>query len=172
MDDVHYTAWREARAPFDGTTTYTVDFLTLAKALTLLRPVVSSLHRQYGSEQLLTYHDWHEHDGIIQPARPTEWGQLVQLLQSESDLVKASHGDYQVSSAFFPESRSFLLRIYIDDDFVCAEKRDLANDRCVYFDLTCEVESLNEVIVPEEGAIELESAKSYFDRRYAGDPKL
>ena len=168
MDDVHYTAWREARAPFDGVTIHTVDFLTLGNALTLLRPIVSSLHGQYGSEQLLTYHDWHEHDGIILPAKPTEWAQLIQLTQSDRDLIKASCGDYQVSSAFFSESRSFLLRIYIDDDFVYAENRDPANDRCVYFDLTCDVEGLSKMIAPEDGVTESEYAKTYFDRRYGG----
>jgi len=168
MDDVHYTAWREARAPFDGVTIHTVDFLTLGKALDILLPVLSNLYRQYGAEQLFTYHDWHEHDGVILAAKPMEWGELLKLTDSDRDLLQASHGDYQVSSVYFPESRTFLLRVYIDDDFACAEKRDLVNDRCVYFDLTAHANVLSGLISPEDGVTESTDAKSYFDRRYGG----
>lgn len=126
------------------------------------------LRQQYHATDLYTFHDWHEHDGIILPRQSTTWQALNELLATEQSLYEGRAGDTYVRQAYYPTDASFLFRIYVMDE----DEEPEYPGRWGNFDLSGAPRLLTgfsteppEILRP---LLRRERSYDYFDRNYAG----
>jgi hypothetical protein len=140
----------------------------------MLIPLVRLLSEHHPKARLFRLLDWHEHDGFIKESVPASWQELRSLLGSEDTLRRASAGDTHVRTAFFPEGREFLLRLYVpdisDNPFHAHDDPHLAHYGV--FDVTSHetlaLEARNAAREAGNAIIQTMPAKTFFDRNYSG----
>ena len=173
MDSEFDRRWRATEAPFDGVTVALKGFTPLTDLRKVLVVMVDVLHAHHPDVPLLGLRDWHEHDGFLTEAHPSSWGELRSLLASEAALRGASAGDTYVRTAFFPEGRDFLLRLYVPDDYD-NPFHDYDDPSLVpygVFDVTCPEPLVLRVRGAAQGAgadVQVTPAKAFFDANYSG----
>ncbi len=69
-----------------------------------------------GSEQIHSFHDWHEHDGFVVASQVTSWPHIYSLLESDYTLYKSRGQDYAVRIAIYAGNYDWLIRYNIDDE--------------------------------------------------------
>jgi hypothetical protein len=180
MDEVLNNRWLNEEQPFDGITLYTVGFIPLEHLRNVLLTTIQLLCKDRVNNPFFTLHDWHEHDGVILPAKVTTWKEIIQILESEDSLYESSACDTYVSVGIYPEEVDFYLRYYIPEPHDCEFPGKWGQ-----FDITCTEEtadnireqlSLNHLLYYEHpiktdssrSLIFQMAAKAYFDRGYAG----
>jgi hypothetical protein len=169
MDQEFERRWRGGLLPFDGMTLYLESLLPFSQLQPLLQAVAHSVHHGWRDQKLLTLRDWHEHDGYITAAETTVWHNLLAIVSSPDSLLGACTGDTYVSTAFFPESRDFYLRIYVSDTH---DEPEGVCERAGSFDLTGSPQLIDrtQAAVPESAGTPMsqEPARTYFDRSWGG----
>ena len=164
MDNEFEKRWRAGDDPFDGVTVYLEDFVPLADLCQMLIPLIQLLSAHCPEARMFRMEDWHEHDNYISRAMPASWQELRSLLESEDALRRASGRADYVRTAFFPEGREFLLRLYVPD---IDDNPHLGHYGA--FDVTSHeplaLEARNAAL--EAGAmVQTMAAKAFFDRQY------
>jgi hypothetical protein len=101
--------WREREPPFDGLTVYT-SLLPTTVLLHAAHTLVGVVEGITACRELLTYEDWHEHDGYNKSGQEASWHDLRAALSSEERLRESSPGDDLVRRAWLPVDCSFYLR--------------------------------------------------------------
>ncbi len=173
MDSEFDRRWRAAQAPFDGVTVVMDKLVALPVLRRALIAVVGVLHAHRPGEPLFRLQDWHDHDGFVTKAHPSSWLELRSLLDSDDALAGASAGETHVRTAFFPQGRDFLLRVYVPDVY---DNPYHAHDdpRLVHyglFDVTCQwplALALREAAQGAWIAALVRPAKAFFDTNYSG----
>jgi hypothetical protein len=174
MDADLEARWRLATSPFSGKTVYVDEFIPLADLRAALSIALTELSMRFGGESLLRADDWHEHDGYISEAEPSDWTELKALTTSDEAILRACTDETYVRRAYFTQSRGFLLRIYVpspyDDPHLLHD--DPALVRSGVFDVSCDASMAGELIstAKASGVADLRStsAKEFFDQRYSG----
>jgi hypothetical protein len=157
MDQVLDTRWREGLAPFDGLIAVS-PVLSEGELRSQLRLVIGVLPQIGG---LVTFNDWHEHDGYIAPSI----GESHDTIADGGVSARWSSDDTHVRRAWYSDDFGFVLRWLSTGD-----PDDLGaplGDPVGRFDISG-TEELVATIVSLVPGCEVGSAKSYFDRMRAG----
>jgi len=64
--------------------------------------IVRALRQRTKAHALFRFDDWHEHDGYVTEALPTDWEALDQILSNDQKLLFSRHGDRYVRWAYYP----------------------------------------------------------------------
>jgi hypothetical protein len=116
----------------------------------------------------LTFHDWHEHDGIVTPSATTTWQGLESDIEDSKSLYYSRDGDDYVRIAYFPPSLEWLLRYNIDD----ADSSEWSDAWCAFdFSCTPTVPAAGLIRAIKEawpGNCDVLRACDYFDNAYGG----
>jgi hypothetical protein len=161
VDALMESRWREELPPFDG-----VILLSRSLRLDELRAEVSEVVAMLPrSANLSTFHDWHEHDGYVAPAKEEPWASLEEAVSDATQFVGWSSDDTFVRRAWYPPDFAFLLRwcvTSLPDDFGLPPGGPGGQ-----FDVTASHELVERLsaVVPEG---EIRPAKEYFDASWAG----
>ena len=159
--------WQSALSPFNGDCLRTNDLITVADLGTLLAAILPELQREYATQELYTFDDWHQHDGYVTERRVADWASLAAVAQNVDALVASRQGDSYVNRSFYPEDSSFLLRYDVPDE----ESGD-ATGFSGTFDLSAHSTVIAKVflLVPLglRPHFRIEPAKDYFDKTYSG----
>jgi hypothetical protein len=105
---------RERAAPFDGLVIASCD-LPMDELRASVTRVVGRLP---SSPTLVTFHDWHEHDGYVSPSEVVEAATLAEALADDASMLHLSPEDSLVARAWYPTDSAFLLRwmVYPPED--------------------------------------------------------
>ena len=168
MDAPLEQRWKTGQTPFDGHCIPLTDHVSLPTLRSLLRSIVHVLQQRTKDRSLFRCDDWHQHDGYVTEALPTDWATLDQILMNDQDLHHSRHGDAYVRWAYYPDDLTFLLRYDVLDPDEEPELSEPKGD-C---DLCADAETIREILAKVEPAfsdcLEVASAKEYFDGIYAG----
>lgn len=167
MDAQLEQRWKDGKPPFDGSCLRLTDHVSLPTLRPLLRIIVDALQQRMMHRRLLRFDDWHEHDGYVTEALPTDWAALDQILMNDESLHHSRHGDAYVRWAFYPDDLTFLLRYDVLDPDEEPELSEPMGD-C---DLCADAKTIGEIRAKAErfaNCLEEVSAKEYFDEIYAG----
>lgn len=167
MDKQLEQRWKNGKPPFNGQCIRLIDHIQLPTLRILLHTIVDVLYRRTKHCTLFRFDDWHEHDGYVTEALPTDWSTLDQILMNDQKLHESRHGDMYVRWAYYPDNLSFLLRYDILDP---DEEVELSEpygdcDLCADEDTIREIRSKAGNVVD---CLEICCAKEYFDEIYAG----
>ncbi len=170
MDAQLEQRWKDGKPPFDGSCLRLTGHVPLPTLRSLLRTIVDILRQRMKHRRLLRIDDWHEHDGYVTKALPTDWAALDQVLMNEQSLHHSRHGDSYVRWAFYPDDLTFLLRYDVLDPDEEPELSEPMGD-C---DLCADANTIGEICGKADrlgnclNCLEEVSAKEYFDKIYAG----
>jgi hypothetical protein len=169
MDKELQTDFQKGATPFDGDVIITSDLLEIGSLQESLLSIVKFLHNEFSSATLLTFEDWHEHDGFITESAPAKWDQLEGVLVNVKTLYDSRQGDTYVRRAYYPSSKEFLLRYYVlEKDEDPNEYPGIWGD----FDVISDSDTLEGIVSGLRkdvcDKIERKGAKEYFDQCYAG----
>jgi hypothetical protein len=136
-----------------------------------LLALVDELEARWPDVELYWLHDWHEHDGVMEPPRGISWSEVRAVLHSDESLSAARAGDTYVRVGICPKNWQFYLRFYPEDD---EEETDPPRlEHVGNFDLTCSpsfAETVLERLAPLHlTGLRCEPAKEYFDCTWAGE---
>jgi hypothetical protein len=175
MDEELSRRWRNSLAPFDGFT-FSPDnsindgYLSMETLLQVLIAIVDVLRERYSSVRLFQVSDWHEHDGLITPAKPTDWEEVKNKLVSVDSLLTESEHDTYVRTGIYPENHAFYLRFYVPDEWdqPFGDVDPRCQSRWGNFDITCHADFAHELeamfIQQPSASVRKAPAKSFFDR--------
>jgi hypothetical protein len=159
--------WQSGLSPFNGDCLRTDDQISVADLGALLTAIIPALQKDYASQGLYTFDDWHQHDGYVSDRRATEWSSLTAAAESQDALIASRQGDSYVHRSFYPEDFSFLLRYDVPDK-ECGDKTGFSGT----FDLSANSALIAKVLplVPEKlrQRFQVEPSKQYFDKAYSG----
>lgn len=169
MDTVLFAAWQNKEPPFNGQTLTVKQAVPLETLSNVLTEVVQKLHKTFGGETLYFVMDWHEHDGVVLPAKPALWDVLKSEVETTAQLSRLFlHADTFVRRGFYPESGQFYLRFYVNEPGYAGQAEDEDNGD---FDLSV-ADELAKVIVPVLGErlgnnLHILPANGFFNERMA-----
>jgi hypothetical protein len=160
VDEALERSRREGRAPFDGLTVQSPP-LRAEQLRRLLLDVVPILLPTSAIE-VVTFFDWHEHDGYIVRSENVSRQALLDALSTPDKFVAASSDDTFVRRAWYPTEAEFLLRwcLSSDPDDFGPPGGEPAGD----LDVTGPADMAQTIAVLVEGST-VTAAKDFFDRR-------
>ena len=159
--------WQAGLSPFDGDCLRTDDLISVMDLGAVLAAIAPALQRDYASQELYTFDDWHQHDGYVTERRATECASLSGAAQNRDTLIASRQGDSYVHRSFYPEDLSFLLRYDIPDE-ECGDETGFSGA----FDLSANSALIAKVfqLVPLtlRSRFQVQRSKDYFDKTYSG----
>jgi hypothetical protein len=167
VDAILNQRWQGGLSPFDGDCLRADDLISVADLGSLLAAIVPALQRDYASQELYTFDDWHQHDGYVTERRGTEWASLSGAAQSRATLIASRQGDTYVHRSFYPEDLSFLLRYDIADE-ECGDETGFSGmiDLSANSALIAKVFQLFPLTL--RSRFQVQRSKDYFDKTYSG----
>ena len=109
---------------------YTLKTFRDCRALRICQ-LYRSAHRPVLSRELVfVFDDWHEHDGIILPAKPLTINELSERVVTPHSLCQWGQGDFKVYRAVYPDSFDFLLRVNVVDEDDDPKEYPVSGVRC------------------------------------------
>lgn len=100
--------------PFDGTCVHNIGDITLSQLRELLGIATSVL--SFSDPTILSFHDWHEHDGYVVEPKPHSWDVVKSAIADHRVLFDSRDDEFGVRNAIFPRTFDWLLRYNIDQD--------------------------------------------------------
>lgn len=107
---------KRGESPFAGPILVLEGPLQVDLLLNALRIAVEVVRKTFASPPLQVNVDWHEHDGVILPARTITWAEVDGWLGSVHSLLDSSSDDWRVYTLLFPDDFAFCLRYCINVD--------------------------------------------------------
>ena len=78
--------WKTGKPPFGGQCIRVTDHVPLPILRSVLGAIVETLPQHIEDTSLFRFDDWHEHDGFVTEARPTDWAALKEVLANDQNL--------------------------------------------------------------------------------------
>ena len=165
MDATLEPLWKTGEKPFDGETVYPLDDVFVRDAVVAIPSALDHIAQCYPTNQLFSLDDWHEHDGFVVSAKPTNIEALRAQVATLDSYVANHSDDFAVYRAIYPESLEFLLRYCLYD----AHDRDQdASDREVHWTFTGGGHDVAELAKRWASYnLEVTSSAKYYRERYA-----
>jgi hypothetical protein len=159
--------WQAGLCPFNGDSLITDSLVSVEELQALLAAILPELERNYGTQTLYVFDDWHQHDGYVTERRVAEWGSLATRARRTDSLLASRQGDSYVYRSLYPADLSFLLRYDVSDED-CGDGSGFSGA----LDLSSNPERITEAlaVVPPDlrSRLRVEPSKGYFDRTYSG----
>jgi hypothetical protein len=133
VDEEFWRRWKAGASPFDGVTLWAGKPMPLSILHQALAPTAESLRQEWAREPLFTIREEYDSEGVGFIPEATAWDDLRQLVSSADALRSAANHDDCVIPSFFPESREFLLRLFVPSVTSQPKRQEWKGG----FDLTC-----------------------------------
>ncbi|GAA5496381.1 hypothetical protein Rhal01_02564 [Rubritalea halochordaticola] len=161
-----HTLWQSGEKPFHSETIYPREDVFVRDVLVAIPSALDHIAQYYPENQLYSLDDWHEHDGLIVPAKPTSLDEIRTQLATAESYVRHHTDATAVYRAIFPDSLDFLLRYSL---WEADSPHQDPSDREVHWTFTAYGHDLCEM-KKRWSAYNLasESSARYFQTRYAG----